>query len=39
LTVPADRLAAGDYVLSVSGETPTLENDDIGRSLFRVERK
>jgi hypothetical protein len=39
LTVPADRLAAGDYLLAVSGETASLEMDDIARSLFRVEKK
>ena len=39
LTVPADRLAAGDYVLTLSGERASLELDEIAKSLFRVERK
>ena len=39
LTVPADRLSAGDYVLAVSGENASAELDEIARSLFRVEKK
>ena len=39
LTVPADRLSAGDYVLTVSGESASLELDEIAKSLFRVEKK
>jgi len=39
LTVAADRLAAGDYMLTLSGERPVGEPDDLSKSLFRVERK
>ena len=39
LTVPADRLPAGDYILAVSGENASTELDEIARSLFRVEKK
>jgi hypothetical protein len=39
LTVPADRLAAGEYLFAVSGESAVRELDDIGRCLFRVEKK
>ena len=39
LTVPADRLAPGDYMLAVSGESASRESDEIARSLFRVEKK
>jgi hypothetical protein len=39
LTVPADRLAAGDYMLTLSGERPVGAPDDLSKSLFRVERK
>jgi hypothetical protein len=41
LVVPvlADTLAPGDYVLSVRGASPGGDTDDLGRSLFRVERR
>jgi hypothetical protein len=39
LIVPADRLAAGDYVLTLSGEGPSRDIDELSKSLFRVERK
>jgi hypothetical protein len=39
LTIPAEVLAAGDYVLTLSGEASSLEHDDVGKSLFRVERR
>jgi hypothetical protein len=39
LTVPAGRFDAGDYVVTLSGETSNLEDDAIGKSVFRVERK
>lgn len=38
-TVPADKLANGDYVLTLRGISPNGEIDDIGKSLFRVEKR
>jgi hypothetical protein len=38
LTVPANRLAAGDYVLTLSGEGPSRDIDELSKSLFRVEK-
>ena len=38
-TVPADKLAAGDYVLTLRGINPDGEVDDLSKSLFRVEKK
>lgn len=37
--VPAADLVVGDYVLTISGEDPNGEIDDLGKSLFRVRRK
>ena len=37
--VKADSLGTGDYVVSVSGANPGGDTDDLGRSLFRVERR
>jgi hypothetical protein len=39
LTVPADLFAAGDYLLSLSGESASLELEEVGKLLFRVEKK
>ncbi len=38
-TVPARQLAAGDYVLTLSGINPDGEVDDLSKSLFRVEKR
>lgn len=38
VTVSADRLAAGDYVLTLTGERPGGEADEVSKSLFRVVR-
>ena len=38
-TVPARKLAAGDYVLTLSGINPDGEVDDLSKSLFRVEKR
>jgi hypothetical protein len=38
-TVPAHKLAAGDYVLTLRGNNPDGEVDDLSKSLFRVEKK
>jgi len=38
-TVPAHKLAAGDYVLTLRGINPDGEVDDLSKSLFRVEKK
>jgi anti-sigma factor RsiW len=35
-TVPAHQLAAGDYVLTLRGNNPDGEVDDLSKSLFRV---
>ncbi|HZT60122.1 MAG TPA: hypothetical protein VFA21_16060 [Pyrinomonadaceae bacterium] len=39
LTLPASKLAAGDYILALKGATPGGELEDVSQSLFRVERK
>jgi hypothetical protein len=36
VTVPADRLAAGDYMLTLSGERAGLEAEAVSQLLFRV---
>lgn len=38
-TVPAHKLASGDYVLTLRGVNPDGEVDDLSKSLFRVEKK
>ena len=38
LTLPADRLAPGDYMLTLSGTTGDGARDEVSRSLFRVEK-
>ncbi len=38
-TVPASQLSSGDYALTLGGMTPEGEVDDIGKSLFRVEKR
>jgi hypothetical protein len=38
-TIPASRLAAGDYILTLQGPTEGGGFEDLSRSLFRVERK
>jgi hypothetical protein len=38
-TVPAHKLAAGDYVLTLGGINPDGEVDDLSKSLFRVEKR
>jgi len=38
-TVPAHQLAAGDYVLTLRGNNPDGEVDDLSKSLFRVEKR
>jgi hypothetical protein len=38
-TVPADRLAEGSYLLTLSGERPGSQAEDISQSLFSVARK
>lgn len=37
--VPADRLATGDYILTLRGRTAAGDVDDISRTLFHVERQ
>lgn len=38
-TVPAHKLADGDYVLTLKGNNPDGEVDDLSKSLFRVQKK
>lgn len=38
VTMPADRLAAGDYQLTLSGERPNGEVDIVSESLVRVQK-
>lgn len=38
-TLPARRLASGDYVLTLRGVSPSGEIDDLSKSLFRVEKR
>lgn len=38
-TVPASKLSAGDYILTLKGNKPDGEVDDLSKSLFRVERR
>lgn len=38
-TVPAGKLASGDYVLTLRGINPDGEVDDLSKSLFRVEKR
>lgn len=38
-TVPAQKFAGGDYVLTLRGINPDGEVDDLSKSLFRVEKK
>ena len=38
-TVPAQKLAAGDYVLTLRGNNPDGEVDDLSKSLFRIEKE
>jgi hypothetical protein len=39
VTLPASKLAAGDYLLTLRGATPGGEVEDVSQSLFRVEKK
>lgn len=39
LTIPAGKLAAGDYLLTLRGVNADNEVDEVSKSLFRVERK
>jgi hypothetical protein len=39
VTLPASKLAAGDYLLTLRGATPGGELEDVSQSLFRVEKK
>ncbi|HWQ31927.1 MAG TPA: hypothetical protein VNQ79_03510 [Blastocatellia bacterium] len=39
VNVPAARLAAGDYILTLSGLTATGESEEINRYFFRVTRR
>jgi hypothetical protein len=39
LTLPAEKLASGDYVLTLRGVNQIGEVEDVSKSLFRVERK
>jgi hypothetical protein len=39
LIMPARRVAAGDYILTLRGVGETGEVEDVSKSLFRVERK
>lgn len=39
ITIPANKLAAGDYVLTLRGVTAKNEVDEVSKSPFRVERK
>jgi hypothetical protein len=38
LTLPADRLAPGDYVLTLSATTRDGARDQVSKSLFRVQK-
>ncbi len=38
LTVPAHKLAAGDYILTLKGVSQDGEIDDLSKSIFRVEK-
>lgn len=37
--VPASKFASGDYILTLKGVSPNGEADDLGKSLFRVEKR
>jgi anti-sigma factor RsiW len=39
LTMPAQRFAIGDYILTLRGMNKTGEVEDVSKSLFRVEKK
>jgi hypothetical protein len=39
LTIPAQRFASGDYILTLKGVGKTGEVEDVSKSIFRVERK
>jgi type II secretory pathway pseudopilin PulG len=39
ITLPASKLPAGDYILTLRGATPGGELEDVSQSLFRVEKK
>jgi len=39
LTLPAFRVKAGDYILTLRGYRPSGELEDVSQSLFRVEKK
>jgi hypothetical protein len=39
VTLPATKLTAGDYILTLKGATPGGELEDVSQSLFRVEKK
>jgi len=39
LTLPAQRFANGDYILTLRGVTKTGEVEDVSKSIFHVERK
>jgi hypothetical protein len=38
-TLPASKVATGDYILTLRGSTPGGELEDVSQSLFRVEKK
>ena len=38
-TVPARKLASGDYVLTLRGVNPDSEVDELSKSLFRVDKR
>jgi hypothetical protein len=39
VTLPASRVSAGDYVLTLRGSAPGGELEDVSQSLFRVEKR
>jgi len=39
ITLPAAKLSAGDYLLTLKGLTTGGESEDVSQSLFRVEKK
>jgi hypothetical protein len=39
LTIPAQRVASGDYILTLGGVSKTGEVEEVSKSLFRIERQ
>ena len=39
ISLPASKLDADDYILTLRGFTPSGELEDVSQSLFRVEKK